>query len=73
MSSTLAASMALRCFLSGLRQQLAEGQHLAEHVSGLGERQRRRRHQRAVRRGQYLVTPWPNSCASVITSRGLPW
>ena len=45
----LGGEQALRCFLlGGLRQQLAEGEHLAEHARGLGERQRRRRHQRAM-------------------------
>ena len=41
--------------VGGLGEQLLEGQHLAEHARGLGERQRRRRHQRAVRRRQHLV------------------
>ena len=36
-------------------EQGAEGQHLAEHAGGLGERQRRRRHQRAVGSRQHLV------------------
>src|SRR5690349_22680952 len=42
-------------FRSGLGQQALEGQHLAEHARGLGERQRRRRHQRALPRRQHLV------------------
>ena len=41
--------------VGGLGQQLLEGQHLAEHARGLGQRQRRRRHQRAVRRRQHLM------------------
>ena len=39
----------------GLRQQPLEGQHLAEHAGGLRQRQRRRRHQRAVLRRQHLM------------------
>ena len=39
----------------GLRQQPLEGQHLAEHAGGLGQRQRRRRHQRSVLGRQHLV------------------
>ena len=41
--------------VGGLGEQLLEGQHLAEHARGLGKRQRRRRHQRAVRRRQHLM------------------
>ena len=41
--------------VGGLAEQLLEGQHLAEHARGLRQRQRRRRHQRAVRRRQHLV------------------
>ena len=37
------------------REQRAEGQLLAEHRGGLGERQRRRRHQRPLPAGQHLV------------------
>ncbi len=56
MSSTLAASMALRCFLSVVcGEQLLEGEHLAEHGCRLGQRERRRRHQRPVGRRQHLV------------------
>ena len=48
--------MALRSFLSRVvGEKLLERQHLAEHARGLGERQRRRRHQRAVGRGQHLM------------------
>ena len=39
----------------GLRQQPLEGQHLAEHAGGLRQRQRRRRHQRAVLGRQHLM------------------
>ncbi len=56
MSSTLAASSALRSRGDRrLIEQRAEGQHLAEHARGLGERQRRRRHQRALHAGQHLM------------------
>ena len=41
--------------VGGLLEEAAEGQHLAEHARGLGERQRRRRHERAVRRREHLV------------------
>ncbi len=41
--------------VAGVGQQFAERQHFAEHARGLGERQRRRRHQGAVRRGQHLM------------------
>src|SRR5207237_2644324 len=37
------------------RKELLEGKHLAEHRRSLGERQRGRRHQRTIRRGQYLM------------------
>ena len=37
------------------RQQPLEGQHLAEHARGFRQRQRRRRHQRAVLRRQHLM------------------
>ena len=39
----------------GLRQQPLEGQHFAEHAGGLGQRQRRRRHQRSVFGRQHLM------------------
>jgi hypothetical protein len=41
----------------GLRlgEQRLERQHLAEHRSRLGQRQRRRRHQRALAGGEHLV------------------
>ncbi len=39
----------------GRRQQPLEGQHLAEHARGFRQRQRRRRHQRTVRRRQHLM------------------
>nr|WP_255608336.1 hypothetical protein [Methylosinus sp. Sm6] len=44
--------------LLGLRragEQRAEGQHLAEHRGRLGQRQRRRRHQRALRAREHLM------------------
>ena len=53
-------------------QQRAEGQHLAEHAGRLGQGQRR-----AGASGSpgspasTWCTPWPSSCASVITSRGV--
>ena len=56
MSSTFCASIALRSRRSVvLVEQRAEGQHLAEHRGRLGERQRRRGHQRALAAGQHLV------------------
>ena len=56
MSSTLEASSALRSRGDRrLVEQRAEGQHLAEHARGLGERQRRRRHQRALHIGEHLM------------------
>ena len=42
-------------FVLGLVEQRAEGQHLAEHGGGFGERQRCGRHERTVRRGKHLV------------------
>src|SRR5215208_2745762 len=44
--------------IGGLLEEAAEGQHLAEHARGLGERQRRRRHERPVWRRQHRWTPW---------------
>src|SRR4029453_13203602 len=44
----------------GLRQQPLEGQHFAENAGGLGQRQRRRRHQRAVLRRQHLMHAMAN-------------
>jgi len=55
-----------------VQKQGAEGQHFAEDRSGFGQGQRRRRHQRAIRASQNLMHACPSSCASVITSRGLP-
>jgi hypothetical protein len=56
MSSTFCASIALRFLRVGrLGEQRAEGQHLAEDGGGFGQRQRRRRHQRALRAGQHLM------------------
>ena len=47
--------MRRRCLALLARQKGAEGQHLAEDAGGFGQRQRRRRHQRAVRRRQHLM------------------
>ena len=74
MSSTLAASIALRCLLSvmpasSLRNVSISPNTLAvsASVSGVG----------AISgpfgAASTWCTPWPSSCASVITSRGLPW
>ncbi len=41
--------------LRGLVEEAAEGQHLAEHARGLGQRQRRRCHQGAVGGRQHLM------------------
>jgi hypothetical protein len=55
MSSTFWASIALRSRGRWSRQQGPEGQHLAEHGRRFRQRQRCRRHQRALLSGQYLV------------------
>ena len=41
--------------IGGVVQQRLEGQHLAEHRSRLGQRERRRRHQRALAGGEHLM------------------
>ena len=56
MSSTFEASRILRAGGVGRGvEQLAEGQHLAEDAGGLGQRQRRRGQELALRGGEALV------------------
>ena len=44
-------------FVRRLFEHRAEGQHLTEHRCGFGERERRRRHECALRSGEDLVHP----------------
>ena len=47
----------LALLLVYVRQQLPEGEHLAENARGLGERERRGGHEGAIGRRQHLMHP----------------